>query len=112
MLCGDEDDTSVPLMGSTNELAQFAYNDSFGSEESKTFVMLNGIGHGGFGDYGNPEQPVGTLGREPVTASIRHYLLAWLLARAYGDGDAFDNLSLDSQQPSSTGTFITTMVAP
>jgi hypothetical protein len=111
-LCGGEDDTSVPTLGTTNDLAREAHDERFGAEESKTWVLLNGVGHGGFGDYDNPDQPVGSLGREGVTSSVRHFLLAWLLAQAYGDAAAYENLTDPALQPDATGEFLTTMTAP
>lgn len=112
LMCGDEDDTSAPLVGSTNDVARTAYDEKFGSEESKTWVLLTGVGHGGFGDYDNPEQPVGTAGREPVTASVRHYLLSWLLSQAYNNQTAYDNLTNTANQPNTTGEFETTTSTP
>ena len=105
LMCGDEDETSVVFVGTTNEVAEDAYNTRFTSAACKSWVYLNGVGHGGFGDYNNPAQPVGSIGREPVTASIRHYIVSFLNSQFNYDAAAFDNFSQASLQPNSTGEF-------
>lgn len=105
LLCGDEDDTSVPLAGSTNDVARTAYNDRFTSVDCKTWGLFNGIGHGGFGDYDNPDQPVGSIGREPTTASIRHMLVAFLNSQFKDDAIAGAALTSEPLRPNTLGEF-------
>jgi len=105
LLCGDEDDTSVPLAGSTNDVARTAYNDRFTSVDCKTWGLFNGIGHGGFGDYDNPDQPVGSIGREPTTASVRHMLVAFLNSQFKDDAIAGAALTSELLRPNTLGEF-------
>ena len=105
MMCGDEDDTSVPLAGSTNDVARTAFNNKFSNVSCKSWIFFHQIGHGGFGDYNNPSQSVGTIGREPATASIRHYLTSFMLSQFCQNPSAFNNLNNPSNQPSTTLEF-------
>lgn len=105
LMCGSEDETSAPLVGTTNDVAETAYTSKFSSVDCKSWVFFNGIGHGGFGDYNNPAQPVGTIGRENVTASVRHMLVSFLNSQFYWDGPAFTNFSVVANRPNSVGEF-------
>ncbi|HOU99354.1 MAG TPA: alpha/beta hydrolase [Bacteroidales bacterium] len=105
LMCGNEDDTSAPLVGATNDIASNAYQNKFTSVSCKTWVLFNGIGHGGFGNYNNPDQPVGSIGREPATASIRHYICSFLLSQFYASGAAYANLTQPLLKPSSVSEF-------
>lgn len=110
LMCGDEDDTTVPLAGSTNDVAKTAYEDRFTNTDCNTWVFFGGVGHGGFGDYGNPDQPVGTIGRDSTTASVRHYLVSFMLTHFTADllGTAEDNLYSAAKRPASVLEFETT----
>lgn len=105
LMCGSEDETTVPLAGSTNDVARTAYNTKFTSVTCKTWVYLTGVGHGGFGDYNNPDQPVGTLGRDKVTASVRHFLVSFLNSQFRYDATAFNNLTQPASRPNCLGEF-------
>jgi len=107
-MCGSEDDTSAPLVGSTNDVASNAYQNRFTAASCKTWVLFNGIGHGGFGDYNNPDQPVGSIGREPTTASIRHYICSFLLSQFYASSTAYANFTQPLLKPTSVAEFQTT----
>jgi len=48
---------------------------------------------------------VGSLGREPVTASIRHILVSFLLSQFGNSYTAFNNLNNPELRPSSLGEF-------
>jgi hypothetical protein len=76
-LLGDEDETTVPFSGSTNEVATDAYDD-FEVANCKTLILFEGVGHAGFGDYTHGSHTVGTIGRENVTALIRHFLVSFM----------------------------------
>ncbi|PLX00909.1 MAG: hypothetical protein C0594_15050 [Marinilabiliales bacterium] len=110
-ICGSEDDTSVPMLGSTNDIAQEAYNTRFTSAECKTWVMVDGAGHGAFGDYNNPDQPVGTIGRDSATASIRHYITSFLLSEFKSDSYANDQMINPDNQPGTISEFLCTCIA-
>ncbi|NSW45343.1 MAG: T9SS type A sorting domain-containing protein [Bacteroidales bacterium] len=108
LMCGSEDNTSAPLVGSTNDVASNAFQNRFTAASCKTWVLFNGIGHGGFGNYNNPDQPVGSIGREPATASIRHYICSFLLSQFYANGVAYANFTQPLLKPTSVGEFQTT----
>lgn len=95
-LNGNEDATSVILSGTTNDIAYSSYTFGYSSSDCKTRVFFNGVGHAGFGDYTHPSQTVGTLGREPITASIRHYLVSFMERTLKADPSA-DEQFLQSQ---------------
>lgn len=108
LMCGSEDETSAPLVGTTNDVASTAYQNKFTSATCKTWVYFNGIGHGGFGDYNNPSQPVGTVGRDSASASIRHFICSFLLSQFSGGSIPFLNFSQPSLRPSTVAEFETT----
>ena len=107
LIVGDEDETSVPLVGTTNNVALNAYNNRFNSVECKTFVELVGVGHGGFGDYTHPDHTVGTIGRDNVTASVRHYIVSFMELYLKSNEDVKPDLKHESRQPNATGNFLT-----
>ncbi len=107
LMCGSEDETSAPLVGTTNDVASTAFQSRFTSASCKTWVYFNGVGHGGFGDYNNPSQPVGTVGRDSATASIRHYICSFLFSQFSGGSVSFLNFSQISLRPSTVGEFET-----
>jgi hypothetical protein len=77
LLLGDEDETTVPFSGSTNDVAIDAY-DNFEVANCKTLILFEGVGHAGFGDYTHGSHTVGSLGRENVTALIRHFFVSFM----------------------------------
>jgi len=91
-----------------NEDGQSTPDDCYGGYESfeqtacKYYVNIDGLGHGGFGDYDNPDQPVGTIGRDDATASIRHYLLSFMEFSMKNEDDAEKHLKSEEFQPTST----------
>lgn len=108
LMCGSEDQTSVTFVGTTNAVAKTAYDSRFTSCDCKNWVLFNGIGHGGFGDYNNPSQPVGSIGRDSTTASIRHMLVSFLNSYFKSDGTAYTNFSSSSLRPSPVSEYETT----
>jgi hypothetical protein len=105
LMCGDEDDTSAPLVGATNTVAKTAHDSRFTSASCKSWVLFNGIGHGGFGDYDNANQPVGSIGRAATTASIRHMLVGFLNSQFKSDALAFGGFNTAALRPNSVGEF-------
>lgn len=104
-LNGSEDDTSAPLVGTTNSVSLTAYSNRFTTVSCKSRVLFSGIGHGGFGDYNNPSQPVGTIGRASATASVRHYLVSFLLSQFKFDQVAFNGFNSTLLRPTSVGEY-------
>lgn len=105
ILNGDEDETSAPLVGTTNAVALTAYQTRFSAVSCKSRVLFTGIGHGGFGDYNNPSQPVGTIGRNKTTASIRHYIVSFLNSQFKYNQTSFNNLNSITLRPNSVSEF-------
>ncbi len=100
-IAGDEDGQSTPadcLNG---------YN-LFQETECKYYVNIDGLGHGGFGDYVNANQPVGSIGRDDATASIRHYLVSFMEFSMKEIASAESHLKLEEFQPSSTKDYEST----
>lgn len=79
--------------------------DKFASSLCKTYVNIAGLDHGGFGDYVLASQPVGSIGRADATATIRHFLVSWMLSEFKNDNQAANNLSNPTNQPSTVGEF-------
>ena len=111
IMCGSEDNTSMVLLGSTNNIAWKAYDERFTSVNCKTWTMLAGVGHGGFGDYNNPNQAVGSIGRDSVTATVRHIFVSFMNSQFYGDNIAFDNLNSVLLRPSTVSEYENTCTA-
>jgi hypothetical protein len=107
LLVGDEDATSSPFGGGTNDEALEAYEDRFESADCKTFIELEGVGHGGFGDYVHNSHTVGTIGREPVTATIRHYLVTFMERTTKANGSADSHFMEESKRLNPVATFLT-----
>jgi hypothetical protein len=105
LLNGDEDDTSAPIVGTTNAVALTAYQTRFSAVSCKSRVLFAGIGHGGFGDYSNPAQPVGTIGRNKATASIRHYIVSFLNSQFKYNQTSFNNFNSITLRPTSVSEF-------
>lgn len=70
-LAGSEDEDSTPAE------CREGY-DSYTAAQCRYWVLVDGLGHGGFGNYENPDQPVGSIGRADATATIRHSLVSFL----------------------------------
>jgi pimeloyl-ACP methyl ester carboxylesterase len=80
--------------------------DKFTSSTCKTFIDIAGLGHGGFGDYVLASQPVGPIGRTDATATIRHFLVSWMLSEYQGDTQASNQLMTSSLQPNTVQEFV------
>lgn len=107
LVVGDEDETSVPLAGSTNEVALEAYEDRFENANCKTFIELEGVGHGGFGDYTHSDHTVGTIGRLDVTATVRHYLVSFMERTTKNDAAADAQFMDATNRLNPVSTFLT-----
>lgn len=79
---------------------------SFTNTTCKTFVNITGLDHGGFGDYVLASQPVGSIGREQATATIRHFLVSWMLSEFSGNAVASDNLANTALHPITVSEFL------
>lgn len=79
--------------------------ESFTSASCKTYVRIEGLDHGGFGDYVNPDQPVGSIGRTNATASVRHFLVSWMLSEFGNSYDGSLNLSDVTLHPNTVEEF-------
>jgi len=99
-LAGDEDTQSTPS-------ACKGGFDKFTSASCKTYVLVSGLAHGGFGDYDLSSQPVGSIGRDNATATVRHYLVSFMKSQFKGDGIALANMTTSLLQPNTTGEFET-----
>lgn len=80
--------------------------EAFTSTECKTYVSITGLDHGGFGDYDLDSQPVGSIGREDATATIRHFLVSWMLTEFKDDAIASTELGTTSLQPNTVTEFL------
>lgn len=100
-LAGSEDNSSTP------SACKNGYN-AFTSASCKSYAMITGMGHGAFGDYQHSSQVVGSIGRTDATATIRHYLLGFMLSQFKNDPIALNNLTQSTMQPNTTGEFLTT----
>lgn len=102
-LAGSEDVTSSPTA------CRDGY-DKYTSSVCKVWGLISGLNHGGFGDYINTSQPVGSIGRVDATATIRHYLVSFMESNFKNDYYAFDQLSIGSNQPNTTMEFVSNCV--
>lgn len=100
-MAGSEDNSSTP------SACKNGYN-AFSSASCKSYAMITGMGHGAFGDYQHSSQVVGSIGRTDATATIRHYLLSFMLSQFKNDPVALNNLTQSTMQPNTTGEFLTT----
>jgi len=98
-LAGSEDNSSTPSS------CKNGYN-AYTSASCKSYALITGLGHAGFGDYTHSSQVVGTIGRENATATIRHYFLSFMLGQFYNDNTAMTNLTQTNLQPNTTGEFL------
>ncbi|MEI7597315.1 MAG: T9SS type A sorting domain-containing protein [Bacteroidota bacterium] len=78
----------------------------FTSSTCKTYVNIEGLDHGGFGDYVLASQPVGPIGRENATASIRHFFVSWILSEFTNNSNATIQLATTSLHPTTTKEFL------
>lgn len=99
-LAGTEDNTSTP----SNCKAGF---NKFTSSTCRVWALITGLNHGGFGDYVNSSQPIGSIGRNDATATIRHYLVSFMEAEFKNNTNASNQLFIGSNRPNSTNEFIT-----
>jgi pimeloyl-ACP methyl ester carboxylesterase len=80
--------------------------DEFINSSCKTYVDITGLDHGGFGDYVLASQPVGSIGRVDATATIRHFLVGWMLSEFKGDAQASNQLMTSSLHPNTIQDFV------
>lgn len=80
--------------------------EQFESATCKTFVNVEGLNHGGFGDYEHETQTVGSIGRDSATGTIRHYLVSWFLSEFSDNYDACLQLTSSTFQPNTTKEFL------
>lgn len=80
------------------------YN-KFTSVNCKTYVNIAGMDHGGFGDYDLASQPVGSIGRDDATATVRHFLVSWMLSEFKNDSQASDQLTTNTLHPNTVEDF-------
>ncbi|OFY94595.1 MAG: hypothetical protein A2309_11550, partial [Bacteroidetes bacterium RIFOXYB2_FULL_35_7] len=99
-LAGEDDESSTPS-------ACYTGYGKFTSSDCKTWVLITGMGHGGFGDYVNTSQPVGFIGRDNATATVRHYLVSFMLSQFKNNTTAANNLFTSTLRPNTTSEFET-----
>lgn len=102
-LAGSEDDASTPAQCRTGY-------DSFTGTTCKSFVIVEGLHHGGFGNYVNTAQPVGSMGRDSATATVRHLLLSFLEGQFKNNNFALDNFFDSNLRPNNYSTFLSSCV--
>ncbi len=100
-LAGEEDETSTP------QDCKDGY-DKYKNSNCKYYTLFAGTAHGAFGDYDNPDQPVGSISRDSATAQIRHFLVSFLQHHTKGNADAELDLKDPDRQPGTTKQFETT----
>jgi hypothetical protein len=97
-LSGADDATSTPADCRTGY-------DSFTSANCAFWVSITGMDHGGFGDYVNADQPVGSIGRTNATATVRHYLVSYLEYIFKNNTVAQANFQSSLLQPNTTNEY-------
>ena len=80
--------------------------NKFINSSCKTYVDITGLDHGGFGDYVLAAQPIGPIGRVDATATIRHFLVSWMLSEFNGDTQASNQLMTISLHPNTIQNFV------
>jgi len=103
-LSGASDATSTPASCRTGY-------DAFTSANCAYWVSITGMDHGGFGDYVNTSQPVGSIGRTNATATVRHYLVSFMESQFKNNTIAMANFQTSLFQPNTTATFENSCVA-
>ena len=99
-MAGTEDDDSTPAE------CREGY-DEFTSATCRYWVLIEGMGHAGFGDYETASQLVGSIGRVDATASVRHYLVSFMEHTFKSDATAEANLKTQALRPSTEEEFET-----
>jgi pimeloyl-ACP methyl ester carboxylesterase len=99
-LAGTEDNLSTP------NACRNGYNQ-FTSATCRYFSLISGLHHGGFGDYNNTSQPVGSIGRDSATATIRHHLVSFMESSAKNSISAQHHLVHAPFQPGVINEFLT-----
>lgn len=79
--------------------------EKFKNADCITFLNIEGLDHGGFGDYVHADQPVGSVGREKATEIIRYFLVSWFLSEFYENKEASDFLTSEEKHPDSVKEF-------
>jgi pimeloyl-ACP methyl ester carboxylesterase len=97
-LVGAADATSTPATCRTGFDAYEASNCGY-------WVQITGMDHGGFGDYINSSQPVGSIGRANATATVRHFLVSFMESQFKNNIIASANFSTAALQPNTTNQF-------
>ncbi len=82
--------------------------EKFKNADCITFLNIEGLDHGGFGDYVHADQPVGPVGREKATEIIRYFLASWFLSEFYESKEASEFLTSEKKHPDSVKEFINT----
>lgn len=103
-IAGTEDEDSTPVE------CREGY-DTYEGTECKYWVLVDGLGHAGFGDYETSGQTVGSIGRQNATATIRHYLVSFMEYTFKNDATAEQNLKDITLRPDSEAEFETTCPA-
>ena len=85
--------------------------DTYQGTACKYWVLIDGLGHAGFGNYETGGQVVGSIGRQDATATIRHYLVSFMEYTFKGDATAEQNLKQATSRPSTEEEFETTCPA-
>ena len=99
-IAGIEDEDSTPAE------CREGY-DEFTSATCRYWVLIDGMGHAGFGDYETASQLVGSIGRTDATASVRHYLVSFMEHTFKSDPAAELNLKTQSLRPNTEEEFET-----
>ncbi len=94
-MAGEEDSSSTP------DECETGY-DKYTSAECKHYGLFSRTAHGAFGDYDNPDQPVGSISRDSATGTIRHYLVSFMETYAKNDAGAEKNLKDPASRPATT----------
>jgi len=103
-IAGTEDEDSTPA-----ECLE-GYNE-FSSASCRYWVLIEGMGHAGFGDYVTGSQLVGSVGRVDATASVRHYLVSFMEHTFKSDATAEANLKTSALRPNTEDEFETNCAA-
>jgi pimeloyl-ACP methyl ester carboxylesterase len=102
-IAGTEDSFSTPSACKTG------YN-KYTSASCKVWALIQGLNHGGFGDYNNTSQPIGSIGRDSATASIRHYLLSFCESQFKNSSSAQNALFIQSNRPNTENEFLSNCI--
>ena len=103
-IAGTEDEDSTPAE------CREGY-DLFSSATCRYWVLVDGMGHAGFGDYETTSQLVGSIGRVDATATVRHYLVSFMEYTFKNNAIAESNLKIASLRPNTEEEFETNCTA-